>query len=122
GLRVADLARVDLDGDGQTEVVALLPVGSETTGWIITRQGNAWKALLLNGGGLNWSRIGSVTPRPDRPGKAITLIPSENVQPPGTLVSLTNGQPQFFAPDGTPLQPASTAFPGQCSIAEALGP
>lgn len=121
GLQVTDLARVDLDGDGQEEVVGLLPIGTITTGWIVARQEGGWRALRLSGDGVSWSRIGPVEARPDRPGNVLTLVRAGNVQPADTRVSLAQGAPQFFAPDGTPLPQASPFFPGQCSIAEGLG-
>lgn len=122
GLQVTGLSKVDLNGDGQDEIVALLPVGPATTGWIIVRQDGHWKALVLNSDGVSWARIGAIEPRHDQSGQLVALVKAGNVQPPDTLVGLTNDRPQFFALNGTPLPQESPYFPGQCSVAEAVQP
>jgi hypothetical protein len=121
GLRVGELTKVDLDGDGQDDLVALLDTQFGTSGWVVTRRAGTWRALLAMQPNGSQVRLGAAEPTPDGPGQLVALVGADGESRPVGFVGLRDGRPRRYDADRRPVPVAGSAAPGQCDVAEGLG-
>ena len=121
GLHVSELAKADLDGDGQEDLVALVPTGDGPSGWIVTRRGGHWRSLLARYPHVGQVRLGAVEPLPDGPGHVVALLGADGQPRPVGFIGLRDGRPRLYDAERRPVPVDGPTSAGQCDMAEGLG-
>jgi hypothetical protein len=121
GLPVGELAKADLDGDGQEDLVALVPTRDGPSGWVVTRRGGHWRSLLARHPDGGQVRLGAVEPLPDEPGHLVALLGADGESRPVGFLGLRDGRPRLHDAERRIVPGAGAPSPGQCHLAEGLG-
>jgi hypothetical protein len=121
GMRVTDLISDDYEGNFGNDYVALLPVGTATTAWVMSGRGGHWRALAATWPPENPVKLGESKHNADAPGFSVglgQLFPNKAQE---YTLSMADGQPVIST--GPTHAAVPRQFPGvsgDCTIAQGL--